>query len=122
MKDYYQILGVPREADDEAIKKAYRDLAKKHHPDHNQGDEDAEEKFKEISEAYLTHSQIFLSTARLVTLSATKGRTPTGQSEENMSIYDTIFLLEKLCLVQKRILPTLITTSVLIVKALVVKT
>ena len=52
MKDYYQILGVPREADDEAIKKAYRDLAKKHHPDHNQGDEDAEEKFKEISEAY----------------------------------------------------------------------
>jgi molecular chaperone DnaJ len=52
MKDYYQILGVPREADDEAIKKAYRDLAKKHHPDHNQDDEDAEEKFKEVNEAY----------------------------------------------------------------------
>jgi molecular chaperone DnaJ len=52
MKDYYQILGVPREADDKAIKKAYRDLAKKHHPDHNQGDENAEEKFKDISEAY----------------------------------------------------------------------
>ena len=51
-KDYYQILGVDRDATDEEIKKAYRQLALKHHPDRNPGDKSAEEKFKEISEAY----------------------------------------------------------------------
>jgi molecular chaperone DnaJ len=51
-KDYYQILGVSRTATDEEIKKAYRKLALTHHPDRNQGDKEAEEKFKEINEAY----------------------------------------------------------------------
>jgi curved DNA-binding protein len=51
-KDYYQILGVGRKADDAEIKKAYRNLAKKYHPDKNQGDKSAEAKFKEINEAY----------------------------------------------------------------------
>jgi curved DNA-binding protein len=51
-KDYYKILGVSPEADDKTIKKAYRELAKKYHPDQNQNDKSAEEKFKEISEAY----------------------------------------------------------------------
>lgn len=52
MKDYYQILGVPRNATDDEIKKAYRRLAKKHHPDVTKGGKESEEKFKEISEAY----------------------------------------------------------------------
>jgi len=50
--DCYQLLGVPRNANAEDIKKAYRKLAMQHHPDRNQGDKDAEHKFKEISEAY----------------------------------------------------------------------
>ena len=51
-RDYYEVLGVARNADDEALKKAYRKLAKKYHPDMNPGDEAAAEKFKEASEAY----------------------------------------------------------------------
>ncbi len=51
-KDYYKILGVAENATDAELKKAYRALAKKYHPDHNQGDKSAEERFKEISEAY----------------------------------------------------------------------
>lgn len=51
-RDYYEVLGVDRNADDAALKKAYRALAKKYHPDMNPGDADAEKKFKEASEAY----------------------------------------------------------------------
>ncbi len=51
-KDYYAILGVPRNATLDEIKRAYRRLALKYHPDRNPGDKEAEEKFKEISEAY----------------------------------------------------------------------
>jgi curved DNA-binding protein len=50
--DYYEILGVDRNADQTAIKKAYRKLALKYHPDKTKGDKEAEEKFKQISEAY----------------------------------------------------------------------
>src|SRR6266700_8311630 len=50
-KDYYAILGVDRSAKPEQIRKAYRHLARKHHPDVNPGDKTAEEKFKEINEA-----------------------------------------------------------------------
>lgn len=51
-RDYYEVLGVGKDADDAALKKAYRALAKKYHPDMNPGDAEAEKKFKEASEAY----------------------------------------------------------------------
>lgn len=51
-RDYYEVLGVGRDADDAAIKKAYRTLAKKYHPDMHPGDAEAEAKFKEVNEAY----------------------------------------------------------------------
>lgn len=51
-RDYYEVLGVERGADDASIKKAYRQLAKKYHPDMNPGDAEAEKRFKEASEAY----------------------------------------------------------------------
>ena len=51
-RDYYEVLGVDKNADDAALKKAYRTLAKKYHPDTNPGDKEAEAKFKEASEAY----------------------------------------------------------------------
>lgn len=51
-RDYYEVLGVAREASDDDVKKAYRQAALKHHPDRNQGNPDAEVKFKEATEAY----------------------------------------------------------------------
>ncbi|MGW2095373.1 DnaJ C-terminal domain-containing protein [Promicromonospora sukumoe] len=51
-KDFYAVLGVSKDADDAAVKKAYRKLARQYHPDQNQGDAAAESKFKEIGEAY----------------------------------------------------------------------
>src|SRR5713226_6231097 len=51
-KDYYEILGVKKTATEDEIKKAYRNLAKKYHPDKNKGNKEAENKFKEVSEAY----------------------------------------------------------------------
>lgn len=51
-RDYYEVLGVDKSADEAAVKKAYRTLAKKYHPDMNPGDKEAEKKFKEASEAY----------------------------------------------------------------------
>ena len=51
-KDYYKILGVSKSASDKEIKKAYRKQALKYHPDTNKGDKGAEEKFKDVSEAY----------------------------------------------------------------------
>ena len=51
-RDYYEVLGVDKSADESTIKKAYRTLAKKYHPDMNPGDKEAEAKFKEVNEAY----------------------------------------------------------------------
>ena len=51
-RDYYEVLGIDRNADDASIKKAYRKMAKKYHPDMNKDNPAAEEKFKEVTEAY----------------------------------------------------------------------
>ena len=51
-RDYYEVLGVDKNADEATLKKAYRQLAKKYHPDVNPGDKEAEAKFKEATEAY----------------------------------------------------------------------
>ena len=51
-RDYYEILNVSRDADQEEIKKAYRELARKYHPDKNPDDKESAEKFKEATEAY----------------------------------------------------------------------
>ena len=51
-RDYYEVMGVPKNAPEDEIKKAYRKLAKKYHPDLNPGDKEAEQKFKEVNEAY----------------------------------------------------------------------
>src|SRR6266849_4290154 len=58
-RDFYEVLGVPRGAGDADIKKAYRQLAMKFHPDRNPGDKAAEDKFKEAAEAYdvLSHDE-----------------------------------------------------------------
>ena len=51
-RDYYEVLGIGKDATEADIKKAYRKLAMKYHPDRNQGNEEAAEKFKEVNEAY----------------------------------------------------------------------
>ncbi|MGH9610167.1 MAG: DnaJ domain-containing protein, partial [Bryobacteraceae bacterium] len=51
-RDYYEVLTVSRDADEQALKSSYRKLALRYHPDRNPGDQEAEEKFKEAAEAY----------------------------------------------------------------------
>ena len=64
-QDYYEILGVSKTAEEREIKKAYKRLAMKYHPDRNQGDKEAEAKFKEIKEAYSAISLAMFSAISL---------------------------------------------------------
>ena len=59
-RDYYEILGVSRNSSDAEVKKSYRKLAMKFHPDKNRGDKEAEKKFKEINQAYRVLLKKFL--------------------------------------------------------------
>jgi molecular chaperone DnaJ len=62
-RDYYEILGVDRNADKDSIKKAYRQMAMKFHPDRNPGDKAAEDKFKEAAEARALLGGVFITEA-----------------------------------------------------------
>jgi DnaJ-class molecular chaperone len=77
MKDYYRILGVSKDADENEIKKAYRTLALRYHPDRNPGDRQAEERFKNVAEAYGVLSDP--EKRRIFDLSSGDGPKPGGQ-------------------------------------------
>ncbi|MCK5867851.1 MAG: DnaJ domain-containing protein, partial [Candidatus Thalassarchaeum sp.] len=57
-RDYYDVLGVSKDATDTEIKKAFRSLARQHHPDKNPGDDESEKRFKEVQEAYAVLSDM----------------------------------------------------------------
>ena len=62
-RDYYEVLGVSKNATDAEIKSAYKKMAIKYHPDRNPGDKEAEEKFKEAAEAYATRRNVSATTS-----------------------------------------------------------
>ncbi len=82
-QDYYDVLGIGKQADEKEIKRAYRKLAKKYHPDTNPGDKAAEQKFKEVTEAYnvLSDKKRRNYTISLALRPSTRQATP-GQTQE----------------------------------------
>jgi molecular chaperone DnaJ len=92
-RDYYEVLGVDRSADEAALKKAYRRLAMKHHPDRNEGDTGAEEKFKEAKEAYevLNDSQKRAAYDQFGHAGVDTSAAGGGQAGGFGDIFDTVF-------------------------------
>ena len=91
-RDYYEVLGVNKSADESEIKKAYRKLAMKYHPDRNQGDSDAEAKFKEASEAYsILYDKEKRSAYDQFGHSAVDGRSKGGGFDFSSSQFSDIF-------------------------------
>ncbi len=92
-RDYYEILGIAREASDVDIKKAYRQLAMQHHPDRNQGDKAAEDRFKEVSQAYavLSDPDKRAQYERFGTVSPTGGFADPGFGTLFEDIFDNFF-------------------------------
>jgi molecular chaperone DnaJ len=96
-RDYYDVLGVERGADEKALKAAYRKLALKYHPDHNPGNKDAEDKFKEVGEAYsiLSDSQKRAAYDRFghgaFENSGGPGSSPFGQGVNPEDIFQDLF-------------------------------
>jgi curved DNA-binding protein CbpA len=93
-KDLYEILGVDRNATEEEIKKAYRRLAKKYHPDLNPGDKEAEQKFKEINEAY----EILSDPQKNLVKEVLERAVLILEALEDLAIYLAIFLMISLVL------------------------
>ena len=95
-RDYYEVLGVSKTADAAAIKKAYRKLAKKYHPDTNAGDPVAEEKLKEVNEAYDVlgdekKKKLYDTTARSITAPEEAVSVPViSAASVGMRIFSTI--------------------------------
>ena len=91
-RDYYDVLGVSKSSDESEIKKAYRKLAMKYHPDRNQGDADAESKFKEASEAYsILYDKEKRSAYDQFGHAAVDGNSPGGGFDFSSSQFSDIF-------------------------------
>ena len=93
-RDYYEVLGVDKNADDETLKKAYRALAKKYHPDMHPDDKEAEAKFKEASEAYAVLSDVSTISSVMQRLTAVQARAASADltsREPTSAIYSAIY-------------------------------
>ena len=88
-RDYYEVLGVARDADEETLKKAYRKLAMKYHPDRNPDDKSAEAKFKEINEAHKCVKEYFYGSTSF----AFHGNSDDNEVNMDTAGYDSILQL-----------------------------